>query len=156
MFGTYVLNSSVSADELIKILLGLAGVTALVFLAIVLARVAGLLKSLSTTMKASEEPLAASLKQLPSITENVSKLVAEATETVPHMLHDAEKMTGSVSGVVSSVGDAASSMAGAVSGFVKPKKKVFGVKSDTFESAADAVAVVASILISLFGKKKKK
>lgn len=150
-----VLTAQISVDALISILLGLAGIVALVFLIIVLARVATMLKSLSETLKTAEEPLNKVIAQLPEIADNVNTLVEEASVTVPVMLHDAESLTSSVSDTVSSVSDAAGNIAQTVAGFTAPKKTMFGIKKDTMDSVADVASIVYGIVSKIVGKKRR-
>ncbi|MCD1146703.1 hypothetical protein LQU94_01055 [Peptoniphilus sp. KCTC 25270] len=111
------MNITITLHDLLRILLYLAGIGALVYLALVLKNVVGILKSLRTKLDEHEAVIDDTFKKLPTITDNVtvistnaSRLTTDATEMVEVVKPEVERIAVTVGGVTDTVDDIARSV----------------------------------------------
>ncbi len=149
--------------ELLLGLLVLVGIVFGIFLIILLARLAGMMKKVNNLVSNINEPVTRTVDQLPDLIKkldgvagDVSVLTFSAKESVPAMLDDVQTMTGTVRVGVEAIGGAAQSVGEGISSFFRPAKEtrsgsVLGYIVDIISQ----VMVVASLFTGRDKKQKK-
>ena len=148
---------TVNLMDLLLTLLVLVGVTAGVFLVVLLARLIRPLKNLSQLSADLHGPLTQTAEQLPalirridSISMDVSVLTKSANENVPAILGNTRTITGLARTGVEAVGSAAENISSGVTSFFSPAQE----PPDTVSSVIEIVRQVLQI-VGLFTHSEK-
>ncbi|NLM19396.1 MAG: hypothetical protein GX217_05160 [Clostridiaceae bacterium] len=129
---SYVIFSEVtiSLDQLLSVLLSLAGIVALVFLAILFYRMAAALKKVKDLLDEMALPLAQTVNQLPEVIKKTDQSLADvntitesAAKNVPVILDEVTNVTSSVGETVETVADTTTNIVGTVNKLFSRGKK---------------------------------
>ncbi|MDW7658659.1 MAG: hypothetical protein SCM11_15940 [Bacillota bacterium] len=162
MFGMTALSTTITIDimDLLLGLLVLVGIVFGIFLIILLARLAGMMKKVNKLVSSIDEPVTKTVDQLPDLIKkldgvagDVSVLTVSAKESVPAMLDDVQTMTGTVRVGVEAIGGAAQSVGEGISSFFRPAKETRS--SSVLGSLVDIISQVM-VVVSLFAGRDKK
>lgn len=123
------MGATITLEDLLRIILYLAGAGALIFLALVLKKVLGILGKVQEIVEKNQYVIDDTMKKIPAIsddaikiTANVSSISSEASELLTNVKPEVEKLAQSVGGVSNTVNNvtrnldlAADKVTGAVS-----------------------------------------
>ena len=123
------MGATITLEDLLRIILYLAGAGALIFLALVLKKVLGILGKVQEIVEKNQYVIDDTMKKIPAIsddaikiTANVSSISSEANELLTNVKPEVEKLAQSVGGVSNTVNNvtrnldlAADKVTGAVS-----------------------------------------
>jgi uncharacterized protein YoxC len=145
--------------QLLLALLILVGVALGVFLIILLARLIGTLKRVSSLIDDIHEPVKTAAEQLPAVLSNVDAITKDVTvltesinQTVPDILKDAQTMTGTAREGVEAVGNAARSVGEGFKSIFRPAAS--SSHASHLGSIIDIVSQIAGV-VGYFTERKK-
>ena len=150
---------TVDLMQLLLALLIMVGVALGIFLIILLARLSGTLKRVSSLIDDIHEPVKTAAEQLPAVLSNVDAITKDVTvltesinQTVPDILKDAQTMTGTAREGVEAVGHAAKSVGEGFSSFFRPAAS--SSHASHLGSIIDIVSQIAGVIGYFAGRVK--
>ena len=150
---------TVDLMQLLLALLIMVGVALGIFLIILLARLIGTLKRVSSLIDDIHEPVKTAAEQLPAVLSNVDAITKDVTvltesinQTVPEILKDAQTMTGTAREGVEAVGHAAKSVGEGFNSFFRPAAS--SSHTSHLGSIIDIVSQIAGVIGYFAGRKK--
>ncbi|MGB4610549.1 MAG: hypothetical protein ACOX3H_07430 [Saccharofermentanales bacterium] len=162
---SYVVLSeiTISLDQLLSVLLYLAGIVALFFLAVLFYRMAAAFKKVKDLLDEMALPLAQTVNQLPEIVKKTDQSLADvntitesAADNVPVILDEVASVTSSVGTTVETVADITTNIVGTVNKlFSRGNKATSGIN---FSGVASKLKKFIGIIgfLKRFKRKRKK
>lgn len=162
---SYVVLSeiTISLDQLLSVLLYLAGIVALFFLAVLFYRMAATFKKVKDLLDEMALPLAQTVNQLPEIVKKTDQSLADvntitesAANNVPVILDEVANVTSSVGTTVETVADITTNVVGTVNKlFTKGKKAASGFNLGGIASKFKKFIGIIAFLRKFQRKRKK-
>lgn len=108
------MGMSITVGDLFLILLSLAGIAALAYLAILFVNLTKTVKAINTLVKNNETELDTVIKNLPGITKNIGEITEQTNAMIAKVEPDISSITNKVSGIVEKAESATGSVTNTV------------------------------------------
>lgn len=147
------MQATINVQDLLTIVLYLAGAGVLIYLILVLKNVLGIVKKVNLTIENNQEIIDDTLKKVPKLTDNaveitsnVNLISSEASELVVIARPEVERLVGTVSSVTNTVDDISRSVDHTT---LKLTNTVSSV-SDTISDTAKTISLNANNVVDYF------